>query len=106
MMLEAARDMRTPDNLGSNESPDDQITTRKAARLLGISHLSLLKLLKAGRLPSRRVRNQKRLNLQDVVAFGRARDSERMAALGRLSRASAKAGLYDRNTFPQGGQDE
>ena len=106
MILQAGHDMRTQDNPAYSGSPDDQITTRKAAKLLGMSHRSLLKLLTAGGLPSQSVRNQKRLNLQDVVAYARTRDSERVAALDRLSRAAAKAGLYDRNTFPQSGQDE
>lgn len=35
-----------------------------------------------------------------------ARNQERRLALARLSRAAVESGLYDRNEFPQGGQDE
>ena len=106
MMLWAACDMRKRDSLASGGSPDEEITTKKAAKLLRMSHPSLLKLLDAGKLPSLRVRNQRRLNLKDVIAYARTRDSERKAALDRLARIAAKAGLYDRNTFPEGGRDE
>ena len=85
---------------------DQSLTTHRAASLLGVSHSSFLKLLEAGVLPSRRVRNQQRVCLRDVMAYAQARDSERHAALDRLSRAAAKVGLYDRNVFPKGGQDE
>jgi len=42
----------------------------------------------------------------DVLEYAQKRDQERRAALDRLSRAAVEAGLYDRNTFPEGGQDE
>ncbi len=34
------------------------------------------------------------------------RDEERRVALERLSRAAIETGLYDRNEFPDDGQDE
>jgi len=40
------------------------------------------------------------------MEYAQKRDQERHAALDRLSRAAVEAGLYDRNTFPKGGQDE
>ncbi len=35
-----------------------------------------------------------------------AKDISRTAALKRLSQVAMEAGLYDRNVFPKGGQDE
>ncbi len=87
-------------------SSGEQITIANAAQLIGMSRLSLSKLIETGVLRSRTVRKQECLLLQDVLAYARTRDSERRAALNRLSRAAVKAGLYDRNTFPHGGQDE
>jgi hypothetical protein len=42
----------------------------------------------------------------DVPTDEQRRNQERRVALARLSRAAAEAGLYDRNEFPEGGQDE
>src|SRR5579883_714766 len=53
-----------------------------------------------------RAGNQRRVYLRDVLAYAQKRDEERHAALDRLSRAAMAAGLYDRNKFPEGGQDE
>jgi len=87
-------------------SDEQTTTTHRAARILRIPHPAFLKLLESGVLPSHSVRSQQRVYLRDVMKFAQVRDSERHAALARLSRAAVKAGLYDCNTFPDGGQDE
>jgi excisionase family DNA binding protein len=87
--------------------PDDQVvTTQRAADILGMSRPFLVKLLETGAIPHHRVGNQRRVYLRDVLAFRRKRDEERKEALDRLAREAFEAGLYDRNTFPEGGQDE
>ena len=43
---------------------------------------------------------------RDLSIDERTRNHERRLALVRLSRAAVEAGLYDRNEFPEGGQDE
>jgi excisionase family DNA binding protein len=65
-----------------------------------------VKSLETGVMPFHRVGNQRRVYLRDVLAYAQKRDEERHAALDRLSRAAVEAGLYDRNRFPEGGQDE
>ena len=45
-------------------------------------------------------------NPGDVATDEQRRNQERRLALARLSRAAVEAGLYDRNEFPEGGQDE
>ena len=87
--------------------PDNQaVTTQRAADLLGMSRPFFVKLLETGAMAYHRVGNQRRVYLRDVLAYAQKRDEERHAALDRLSRAAVAAGLYDRNKFPEGGQDE
>jgi excisionase family DNA binding protein len=87
--------------------PDNQaVTTQRAADLLGMSRPFFVKLLETGAMTYHRVGNQRRVYLRDVLAYAQKRDEERHAALDRLSRAAVAAGLYDRNTFHEGGQDE
>lgn len=87
--------------------PDEEIvTTQRAADILGVSRPFFVRLLETGAMPHHRVGNQRRVYLRDVLAFARKRDEERHAALDRLTRDAFDAGLYDQNSFPEGGQDE
>ena len=87
--------------------PDNQaVTTQRAADLLGMSRPFFVKLLETGAMAYHRIGNQRRVYLREVLAYAQKRDNERQAALDRLSRAAAAAGLYDRNKFPEGGRDE
>lgn len=87
--------------------PDNQaVTTQRAADLLGMSRPFFVKLLETGAMAYHRVGNQRRVYLRDVLAYAQKRDEERHAALDRLSQTAMAAGLYDRNKFPEGGQDE
>jgi excisionase family DNA binding protein len=87
--------------------PDNQaVTTQRAADILGMSRPFFVKLLETGAMGYHRVGNQRRVYLRDVLTYAQKRDEERRAALDRLSRVAVEAGLYDRNKFPEGGQDE
>jgi hypothetical protein len=44
--------------------------------------------------------------LSDVLQFAHKREQERQVALNRLSRHAFETGLYEKNKFPEGGQDE
>lgn len=87
--------------------PDDQVvTTQRAADILGVSRPFFIKLLGTGVMGFHRVGNQRRVYLRDVLSYAQKREKERRAALARLSQAAVDQGLYDRNVFPEGGQDE
>ena len=87
--------------------PDNQaVTTQRAADILGVSRPFFIKLLDTGAMAYHRVGNQRRVFLRDILAYAQKRDKDRQAALVRLSQAAVDAGLYDHNTFPEGGQDE
>jgi hypothetical protein len=85
---------------------DHMIDFQQAANILEISRASFVKLLESGAMPHQRSENQRGVLLSDVLAFAKKRDGERRAALDRLSQAAVNADLYDRNVFPEGGQDE
>jgi excisionase family DNA binding protein len=87
--------------------PDNQVvTTQRAADILGMSRPFFIKLLETGAMAHHRVGNQRRVYLRDVLEYAHKREQERQAALNRLSRHAFKAGLYEKNKFPEGGQDE
>jgi len=86
--------------------PDNQaITTQRAADILGMSRPFLIKQLDAGLIAHHRVGNQRRVYLRDVLEFARMRDEQRLAALNGLARDAFEAGMYDKNVFPESGQD-
>lgn len=87
--------------------PDNQVvTTQRAADILGMSRPFFVKLLETGVMAHHRIGNQRRVYLRDVLQFARKRNKEREAALDRLSRHALETGLYEKNKFPEGGQDE
>jgi hypothetical protein len=50
--------------------------------------------------------NQYDDRLRDVLESAHNRERERQVALDRLSRNAFESGLYQKNKFPEGGQDE
>jgi excisionase family DNA binding protein len=83
-----------------------QLTTQRAAGLLGVSRPHVIKLLNSGDLPYHMVGSHRRIYLADVLAFAKRRDSERHAALNQIAQDAYKAGLYDVTGIPDGGNDE
>src|SRR5437016_3865380 len=87
--------------------PDNQVvTTQRAADFLGVSRPFFIKLLETGAMAHHRVGNQRRVYLRDVLQYAHKREQDRQAALNRLSRHAFETGLYEKNKFPEGGQDE
>lgn len=87
--------------------PDNQvITTQRAADILGMSRPFFIKLLNTGAMAHHRIGNQRRVYLRDVLEYAHKREQERQVALNRLSRHAFETGLYEKNRFPEGGEDE
>lgn len=83
-----------------------QLTTQRAAELLGMSRPYLIRLLDAGEMPYHLVGKHRRIALRDVLAYAKRRAEGRRAALDKMARDAFEAGLYDGATVPEGGRDE
>jgi len=85
---------------------NQQLTTQRAADLLGVSRPHLIKLVEAGVLPYHKAGSHRRIFLKDLLAYQKRRDEERKAALDRISKEAFESGLYDRTGIPEDGEDE
>ncbi len=85
---------------------EQQLTTQRAAELLGMSRPYLIQLLNAGEVPYHLVGKHRRIALHDVLAYAKRRSENRRAALDKMARDAFEAGLYDNATIPEGGSDE
>jgi excisionase family DNA binding protein len=83
-----------------------QLTTQRAAELLGMSRPYLIQLLDAGEMQYHLVGKHRRIALRDVLAYAKRRAKSRSAALDTMARDAFEAGLYDNATIPDGGSDE
>ena len=105
LLAEIARNMEAGKSVAI--VPDHQeLTTQRAANMLGVSRPFLVRLLEEGRLAFHRTGSHRRVYLADVLAFKERRDRARHNAIRELAREDVEAGTYDIVILPEGAQDE
>lgn len=105
LLAEIARNMEAGKTV-SVVAEHHELTTQRAANILGVSRPFLVHLLEDGQLPFHRVGSHRRVYLADLLEFKAKRDRARRAAIKRLAREDMAAGTYDTVILPAGAQDE
>ena len=72
-----------------------ELSTQQAADILNVSRPYLVKLVDEGAIPSRKVGVQRRLLLEDVVAYKRTMYSKQIQGMAELAELSQELGLND-----------
>ena len=82
-----------------------QLTTQRAANLLGVSRPLLVRLLEDGKLPFHMAGTHRRIYLNDLFAYQQRRDEERHDAMNRMARMEMDAGTYDKVALSEGAEE-
>ena len=72
-----------------------ELSTQQAADLLNVSRPYLVKLVDEGAIPSRKVGVQRRLLLDDVIAYKKVMYAKQLQGMAELTELSQELGLYD-----------
>jgi excisionase family DNA binding protein len=83
-----------------------QLTTQRAANILGVSRPFLVRLVENGDIPFHMVGSHRRIYLRDLLDYKRRRDAARHEAINNMARTEMEAGTYDKVVLPEGAEDE
>ena len=83
-----------------------QLTTQRAANILGVSRPFLVGLVEAGKIPFHMVGRHRRIYLSDLLDYKRRRDAARHEAINNMARSEMEAGTYDKVILPDGAEEE
>jgi excisionase family DNA binding protein len=86
-------------------SEHQQLTTQRAANLLGVSRPFMVRLVEEGKIPYHMVGSHRRVYLKDVLKYKQQRDKERHDAINRMARMELEAGTYDKVVLPEGAEE-
>lgn len=74
---------------------DQELTTREAAELLGVSRPTLIKLLEDGEIGHSRPRSSRRIPLDQVLAYKQRRSQHRRELLAEMTADAIEMGTYE-----------
>ena len=83
-----------------------QLTTQRAANILGVSRPFLLRLLENGDMPFHMAGSHRRIYLRDLLDYKRRSDAARHDGINNMALAEMEAGTYDRVVLPEWAEDE
>jgi excisionase family DNA binding protein len=105
LLVEIARNMEAGRTV-SVVAENHELTTQRAANILGVSRPFLVRLLEEGKLAFHMVGTHRRVYLSELLEFKSKRDLARHEAVQRLAREDVAAGDYDTVILPEGARDE
>lgn len=83
-----------------------ELTTQRAANILGVSHPFLIQLLDEGKIPFHMVDSRRRVYRADLLSYKTKRDRARHRAIQELAAADVAAGVYDTVILPDGARND
>ncbi|WP_321477070.1 helix-turn-helix domain-containing protein [uncultured Paludibaculum sp.] len=105
LLVEIARNMEAGKAV-SVVAEQHELTTQRAANILGVSRPFLVRMLEEGKLAFHMVGSHRRVYLSDLLEYKTGRDRARHEAVRRLACEDVEAGTYDKVILPKGAQDE
>jgi excisionase family DNA binding protein len=78
-----------------------ELTTQRAANLLGVSRQFFVRLLDDQKLPFHRIGTHRRVYLKDVLEFRKRRDQQRKKSIKRIAKEEVARGTYDDFPLPE-----
>ena len=105
LLAEIARNMEAGKAV-SVVAENHELTTQRAANILGVSLPFLVGLLEECRIPFHMTGSHRRVYLVDLLKYKSKRDRARHEAIKRLALDDIAAGTYDRVILPEGARDE
>jgi len=105
LLVEIARNMEAGKAV-SVVAENHELTTQRAANMLGVSRPFLVRILEDGSLAFHMAGSHRRVYLSDLLEYKTKRDRARHEAVKNLARQDVEAGTYDIVILPEGAQDE
>jgi|SRR6266403_907226 len=78
-----------------------ELSTQRAANLLGVSRQFLVRLLDEEKLPFHRTGTHRRVYLKDVLEFRKRRDQQRKESIEKIAKEEVAQGTYDDFPLPK-----
>ena len=79
----------------------EELTTQKAADILGVSRQFLVRLLDEGKIQFHRTGTHRRLYLKDVLEYRHDRDAQRQRGIRAIAQTAVDSGDYDTFITPE-----